>query len=138
MGGAEKYAINRIQISYPIAVLLIALSVVALRLPTFWITSIDIDAGVFALVSRELMNGHLPYETVFEHKPIALYYPAAFFMTILGSSPEVMNFTSAVLVWVTCLALFLYAVGQGVSRAHSVGLAVCYAIMTCGYQGYAS
>ena len=113
-------------------------AVMATRIPTFWTVSTHIDEGVFALVAREIVNGNLPYSTVFEHKPIALYYPAALFMALFGTTPEVMHFTSAVLVLMTCMALFHYALKRGLSDVHSFLLAVSYAVLTCGFQGYAS
>lgn len=91
-------------------------AVMATRIPTFWIVSTHIDEGVFALVAREIVDGNLPYSTVFEHKPVALYCPAALFMALLGTKPEVMHLTSAVLVLMTCLALFHYARERGLSR----------------------
>lgn len=122
-------------VSFAIAIFFV---VMATRIPTFWIVSTHIDEGVFALVAREIVNGNLPYSTVFEHKPIALYYPAALFMALLGTSPEVMHFTSAVLVLLTCLALFYFARERGVSDVHSLTLAVSYSVLTCGFHGYAS
>lgn len=47
---------------------------------------LDQDETIYALIATELLNGHLPYSKVFDHKPIGIYYFYAFGQTLFGES----------------------------------------------------
>jgi 4-amino-4-deoxy-L-arabinose transferase-like glycosyltransferase len=89
------------------------------------------DEGLYALVAREWLRGHLPYTTVWETKPPLLFALLAGAFALFGTSPLALRFATDLAIWVTALAL--YAMGRSLPRdGRAVGLtaALLYAAMT--------
>jgi 4-amino-4-deoxy-L-arabinose transferase-like glycosyltransferase len=51
-----------------INVIIIVLIAIILRGPTLYTSVINWDETAFALVAREILNGHMPYDAAFDHK----------------------------------------------------------------------
>jgi 4-amino-4-deoxy-L-arabinose transferase-like glycosyltransferase len=52
----------------------------------FSVELLDQDETIYALVALELLSGELPYQAIFDHKPIGIYYIYAIFMGLFGKS----------------------------------------------------
>jgi 4-amino-4-deoxy-L-arabinose transferase-like glycosyltransferase len=57
-----------------------------LRLPTLQRSVIDWDESLYMLMAEQWMDGHLPYTTVWDHKPVGVYVIVRFAMTLVGQS----------------------------------------------------
>jgi 4-amino-4-deoxy-L-arabinose transferase-like glycosyltransferase len=76
----------RLVLSEALPVLLVIAMTMAIRLPTWWNASIDIDEGMFALAGREVLRGRLPYTSLFDVKPIGLWLFHAAAQMLLGET----------------------------------------------------
>lgn len=88
--------------------------VVLLHLPDFLRTIADYNEGLYAVVGREVVAGHLPYLTAWEAKPPAFFAIVALAMTIFG-----VNFTAMHLLAVAAtiaVVLSVYAAGRAFAR----------------------
>ncbi len=118
---------------------LIVTAVMALRLPTLSLSVIDWDETIYALVAREMLAGHLPYEKVFDHKPIALYYHFAAVMALFGDHPAATRALSLLLVvGAALLVRHLLTRYVGLPTITATLIALGYAIACSGLGGAAS
>lgn len=78
----EPFPISRREI----LVFLISALVAALvtRLWVVPLTVIDWDESIYLLLSRDILNGVLPYQGAFDHKPVGLYYTFALAQLVFG------------------------------------------------------
>ncbi|MBD5653556.1 MAG: glycosyltransferase family 39 protein [Candidatus Eremiobacteraeota bacterium] len=89
------------------------------------------DEGLYALVARELLRGHLPYTTVWETKPPLLFALLAGAFALFGTSMAALRIATDLAIFATSLAL--YAIGTSLPRdGRTVGLAAAllYAALT--------
>jgi len=86
----------------------IALAVVLPRLLVMQVSVIDWDESSYALVAQQWLDGHVPYSTVFDHKPIGLYAIFAAFFLAFGDS-----------VFTIRLVALVFAVGTALLLARS-------------------
>jgi hypothetical protein len=89
------------------------------------------DEGLYALVARELLRGHLPYTTVWETKPPLLFVLLAGALAVFGTSALALRFATDIAILAT--ALGLYAIGTSLGRdgrAIGTSAAVLYAALT--------
>jgi len=89
------------------------------------------DEGLYALVAREWLRGHLPYTTVWETKPPLLFALLAGAFELFGTSIVTLRFATDLAIFATAVAL--YAIGASLHRdGRSVGAtaAVLYATLT--------
>lgn len=49
---------------------MIALLVFLLRAPIFGVSALDPDESMYLIIGREVLNGHLPFVTTFQEKPL--------------------------------------------------------------------
>jgi hypothetical protein len=87
----------------------IALLAIALRGLTLSISVIDVDEGAFVLAARELMLGHLPYLTFWDHKPLGSTVLIAAAMTAFGQSIETARVLALACVIATAWSLHAIA-----------------------------
>lgn len=71
--------------------MIVILLAAAVRLYAFTVPESDWDEYMFALVGRELLAGKLPFRTIFDNKPIGLYYVFAAFEAVLGPTVAAMR-----------------------------------------------
>jgi hypothetical protein len=111
---------------------------VLLRGPTIGISEIDWDESNFAIVAREILAGHWPYTTVFEHKPIALYLHFAAALALLGDSPVAVRMIGIATAAASAFVVRCIATNQlGLSCRWGRLLAICYLFGTVGFNGQA-
>src|SRR6266705_2005613 len=80
--------------------------VLVLRAPTFLVSAIDWDEGLYVLIASQWLSGHPPYTTVFEIKPIAIFAAA---LGVLGDSVASIRFITVAFVYLTSVVLLLLA-----------------------------
>lgn len=119
--------------------LTIILAVLALRLPSAFQSVIDWDESIYILVSRELLNGFLPYTAVFDHKPIGLYYIFATFLGVFGDDAFSVRILGMGAVIGSCVLLRQILIDfGGVRSSTALTLALAYAVATGGLGGAAT
>jgi 4-amino-4-deoxy-L-arabinose transferase-like glycosyltransferase len=113
--------------------------VLILRAPTFLVSAIDWDEGQYALMASQWLNGHPPYTTVLEIKPIGIFAIFAAAMGMLGESMASIRFITIAIVYMTSVVLLLIARRLLRSDVAGVVAAVSYPAFTLGgLQGLSS
>lgn len=114
------------------------LSTVLPRLLAFPLVDLGPDEVAYALIGRELADGHWPYQTAFDHKPVGLYLPYALVTAPFGPSMTGLR----VLTLVTGVLGFVltYAVCRRLRLATipSALLASAFGFYTLGLDGLAA
>src|SRR4029079_5973964 len=82
----------------------IAIICLLLRGPTFGLSEMSWDETAFVLVAREILNGHWPFTTLFDHKPIGLYFHFAAALALFGDDPIAARMLGWIVVTATALA----------------------------------
>jgi hypothetical protein len=119
------------------ALVLIGLALV-LRAPTIGISVIDWDESNFTLVAREILRGHWPYTTVFEHKPVALFLHYAGALALFGDDPLAVRLLGITVAATSAIAVRAIATRcLGLSRSWGLFLGACYVVITIGFDGQA-
>lgn len=102
-------------------------AVLLVHLPGCFRTITSANEGLYAVVAREVVAGHLPYVTAWEAKPPLFFYVLAAAMKIFGASFLALHLLSLAAAIVTALAVA--AIGNRFSRdGRAIGL---IAGMTC-------
>jgi len=120
-------------------VLFLFLSVCLLRGVTLYLSVIDWDETAYTLVGREILHGNWPYSTAFDHKPVALYLPFAFFLGVFGDHPTANRLVSFFMVFgsAVLLELILKKHVQLDFRTRFL-LVISFLIASSGFSGLAS
>ena len=109
---------------------LIAIFAVALRLPALSISVFNIpsawDEGAFILAAHEVVRGHLPYLTFWDHKPLGSTMIIAAVMSVLGQSLEVARDLALASVIVTAGSLYAIALRVLSDRLTALASALLY------------
>jgi len=114
----------------------IALLSLLLRAPNFGLSDISWDEPVFALVGREILNGHWPFTAVFDHKPVGLYLHFAAAIALFGDNPTASRILGWIVVTVTALAVrYILASQVGLRREAAFVVAVAYLFAALGFGG---
>jgi 4-amino-4-deoxy-L-arabinose transferase-like glycosyltransferase len=106
------------------------------RLPALPITAFSGDEGIYLLISREILDGVLPYDGSFEHKPAGLYYLFALAQLLFGQ--EVYAIRLLAIFATTATAFFLAITLMAATRSGlfpAACTAVIYAISSLGMGG---
>lgn len=114
----------------------IAALVVLVRLPVLLQSVAGTDEGLYALVAREWLDGHLPYTTVWEAKPPLFFAILAAAMFLFGKTILAIRLVNDLAIAATAAAL--YAIGTTLRRdGATIGFtAACfYAAMTISDSG---
>jgi 4-amino-4-deoxy-L-arabinose transferase-like glycosyltransferase len=90
------------------------------------------------LVASQWFHGHLPYTTVFDHKPIGIYAIFRFAFGLFGESMYSIRLITVAFVYLTSIGLFLVGRKLFASTGSGVLAAVCYPVLTLGLQGLSS
>src|SRR3954468_15842170 len=69
------------------------------------VTAFGPDEGIYALVARDLLNGKLPFDGAFDHKPAAIYYIFAAFQAVFSDAVLSMRFLGTLVTLGTGLLL---------------------------------
>lgn len=112
--------------------------VLLLRAPTFLRSVVDWDESIYVLVASQWLHGHLPYTTVFDHKPIGIYTIFRLAFGLFGESMYSIRLITVAFVYLTSIALFLLGRKLFSSTGSGVLAAVCYPVFTLGLQGLSS
>jgi 4-amino-4-deoxy-L-arabinose transferase-like glycosyltransferase len=91
-------------------VALIVAVTLLVRAATFWSQVIDWDVGLYLVVAREVLLGHLPYVTAWEFRPPGLFFLLAGALRVFGNPGTAMAVLGV--TGVTATSLALYALGR--------------------------
>jgi len=106
---------------------------------TFTLSLVTLDESLYILVARELLQGNWPYDAVFDHKPIGLYYIFSLPLAVFSDGP----LGARILGWVavsatgTVIAAILWRQLQ-VSRTTALAMAICYLLAIMANEGLAT
>ena len=117
----------------------IAATVVLPRLLVLNISVIDWDESIYALIGQQWLAGHVPHETVYDHKPAGLFAIFALFQFVFGDSVLAVRMIPIVFVGATAAILARIAwitLGQG--RWTAALAAALYGMLTLANGGFAS
>lgn len=108
----------------PFYVVLLLVSILVIG--AFFSTLLDQDEMIYALVAIDILDGKLPYQGTFDHKPVGIYYVYAAFFSVFGE-----NFIAIRIMTVSLLlgaAVCLFVGLKRLSFSHS---AIFFSITTC-------
>jgi len=112
--------------------------VLVLRAPTFLVSGVDWDEGLYVLIASQWLSGHPPYTTVFEIKPIGIFAIFAAALGVLGDSIASIRFITVAFVYSTSVVLLLLAKRLLRSEVAGVMAAISFPVLTLGLQGLSS
>jgi len=113
--------------------------VCAVRAPSFFWSVINWDESIYLLVSRSMLDGHLPYLEVWDHKQPFLYVLFALGQLVFGKTILAIRLLACVAVATTCL--LLYRIGRttfGENQLGAVVAAALYAVFSVSSGGLAT
>jgi hypothetical protein len=117
----------------------ILLTVVIPRLMMLHVSVIDWDESIYALIGQQWLAGHVPHETVFDHKPIGLYAIFAAFFAVFGDTIPAIRLIAVVFVAATAWLLARLAQDHfGRDRALGGVIAGLYGLLTLTNGGLAT
>lgn len=117
----------------------IAVAVVLPRLLVLDLSVIDWDESAYALVAQQWLAGHVPHETVFDHKPAGLFAVFALFMLVFGDTLLAIRMIPIVFVAATAALLARIAYVTLDRDRWMAGLAAAlYGLLTLANGGLAS
>lgn len=120
------------------ALLACGLLVLFLRLPALPQAVIDWDESVYLLMGRSMLQGHLPYTAIWDHKPPGLYALFALAQLLLGPSILSIRLLAVAAVTASCWLLLLY--GRRLLGSWAIGglAALFYAVFSLQNGGLAT
>ena len=107
-----------------IALTLFLLSVF-IRLPFYFVGTINWDESTVILVAQSLLDGHLPYTELWDIKPPLIFVAYALFILVFGKGIIPIRFAGSVCVFLS--SWFVYKIGD---RIASRGAGILAAILT--------
>lgn len=112
--------------------------VLFLRLPALPQAVIDWDESVYLLMARSMLQGHVPYTAVWDHKPPGLYALFALAQLLFGQSILAIRILALAVVTVSCWLLLLY--GRRALGSWAIGAlaALFYAVFSLQNGGLAT
>ena len=111
----------------------------ATRLIVLPLSVIDWDESVYLLVSRDVLQGRLPYQGTFDHKPVALYYIFALAQLLFGEGVHAIRLLAVIASAATAFLLSLFlmrSTSAGIFAAAAAG--VIYALTSTLNKGLAT
>src|ERR1700676_5257696 len=96
--------------------LLLAVALVT-RFPFFFHDVISWDESTLILVGQSIVDGHLPYVTLYELKPPILFYFFAAVIWAGGKSIVAIRLAGMMCVWL--VGFFIYKIGRGLWSARA-------------------
>ena len=117
----------------------ILLAVVLPRLVMLHVSVIDWDESIYALIGQQWLAGHVPHETVFDHKPIGLYAIFAAFFAVFGDTIQAIRLIPIAFVAGTAWLLARLAQDNfGPDRSLGAVTAALYGLLTLTNGGLAT
>ena len=111
----------------------------ATRLIVLPLSVIDGDESIYLLVSRDILQGQLPYQGTFDHKPVVLYYVFALAQLVFGEGVHAIRLLAAIASAATAFLLSLFlmrSTAAGVFAAATAG--AIYALASTLNKGLAT
>ena len=99
---------------------------------------INPDEAIFALSARELLHGHLPYEHLFDNKPVGSAVILAFGFRLLGQSILAVRIIGALFVWASAVLVAVLAGSGGLSRLQAFLSGLIYIAFASTMGGFAT
>ena len=119
--------------SYLKITLIVALAVIATRLPLLWIPIIDVDEAIWAVAARAWIDGGIPYIDFSDNKPLGVMAFMAGLFEIFGSrSMIVVHAATMAVVLATGVAIARLAESLADRRAGFTA-ALLYALFSTNY-----
>lgn len=110
-----------------------------LRIPGYWLSVvIDWDESMYIVVAREILEGRLPYVSVFQEKPLGAPLIVAGAMAFTGPSILAVRILGSVAVCAIALCLREIALRVGLSRLAALVAAGVFAMLTQRLGGLAT
>ena len=126
------------KIGWPADMLVLLFVALALRLPAIGLSELDWDETSFVLVAREILHGHWPYTTIFDHKPIGLYLHFAAALALFGERVIAARLLGIAVVAAAAICVRFACIHRlGLSRASGMLFASSYILATVGFDGEA-
>lgn len=117
----------------------IAAMVILPRLLVLNISVIDWDESIYALIGQQWLAGHLPHETVYDHKPAGLFAIFALFQLAFGESIFAVRMIPIIFVAATAAILArIVWITLGPGRWTAALAAALYGLLTLANGGLAS
>jgi 4-amino-4-deoxy-L-arabinose transferase-like glycosyltransferase len=88
-----------------VAVIFLLLVIIP-RIPTFFRSVLDWDESLYFLMAAAWRQGHLPYTTIWDNKPIGIYAIFAVFQDIFGDSITAIRAATVVIVSLAAFTVF--------------------------------
>ncbi len=116
----------------------VALAVALLTLVAAqFVPLLDQDEMIYALVARDLLDGMLPYQGSFDHKPVAVYYLYAFFFFVFGENFVAIRIMAALLLLGSTWNVYRGLKTLGFSREATIAAAITCLAIPMGLDGMA-
>ena len=111
----------------------------ATRILVLPLSVIDWDESIYLLVSRDILNGQLPYQGTFDHKPVAVYYVFALAQLLFGEGVHAIRLLAAIASAATAFLLSLLLIRSTSAGVFASGAAgVIYALSSTINEGLAT
>lgn len=94
-----------------------AAAILATRLGRLEREVINWDESTFILMASHMLDGHLPYVSLYDNKPPMLFFLLAGAMWAFGESLLVVRLLGAFCLWISCAAVFAIA-ARHTTRVH--------------------
>ncbi len=118
--------------------LLLFLAALLVRALSWPISLIDADEYAFILAGREVLDGHLPYTTFFDDKPVGSSVLLGLVMTVFGQSLIVIRVFGAVCVFWASIGIYETMRVLSSRRIEALGAAILYIAFTTMDHGLAT
>jgi hypothetical protein len=118
--------------------LLLAGISLTLRFPFFFPAVINWDESTFILLGQNILDGELPYTTLWDLKPPLTFYTFAFFISVLGDS--IIAIRIGGLLFLLATAYLTYFVGKSLydQRAGVIAAILCILFISSAPAGQAT
>ncbi len=110
-----------------------------LRFSTFFQSFLDLDESLYLLMSQSILDGQVPYVTVWDQKPPGIYILFSLTQLLLGHSVISIRILACIAITITCY--LLYRLGNVISNnLPGIGLlaGIIYAFLSLINGGLAS
>jgi hypothetical protein len=93
-----------------------------IRFPFFFRDYIDRDESTFILIGKSIVDGHLPYDHMWDLKPPLLFYFFAFVQYIFPDSLIAIRFFGVLIIFISAVVLVQIAKRVGAKNSFAIGL----------------
>lgn len=118
--------------------LILLIFTLLVRAISFIPSMINPDESIFALAAREVVNGHLPYTTLFDNKPVGSTLILALAFKLLGQSIFTVRLVGTLCVWLSAVLINALAQRGGLGRLQGLFAALFYIVFASTMGGFAT